>query len=122
MPLQGPAYKGHPWPFKPLAASLRLVPLRNTSTRPTDGDSGSELPGGFLGAARIDRSHAPRGNAAFSDLRQLCALCCQWLCDEEHHEMGTHAKRGYHRERITELSGNSKRPLQEAERNRCVRG
>src|SRR5690606_15308208 len=36
-PLRGPACKGHPWPFKPLAASLRLVPLRNTSTQPTDG-------------------------------------------------------------------------------------
>ena len=35
--LRGPAYKGHPWPFKPLAASMRLVPLRNTSTRPPDG-------------------------------------------------------------------------------------
>ena len=37
VPLRGPAYKGHPWPFKPLAASMRLVPLRNTSTRPSDG-------------------------------------------------------------------------------------
>ena len=36
--LRGPAYKGRPWPFKPLAASMRLVPLRNTSTRPPDGD------------------------------------------------------------------------------------
>jgi len=26
---------------------MRLVPLRNTSTRPPDGDSGSEVPGGF---------------------------------------------------------------------------
>jgi hypothetical protein len=43
VPLRGPAYKGRPWPFKPFAASLRLVPLRNTSTRPSDGDSGSAL-------------------------------------------------------------------------------
>ena len=35
--LRGPAYKGHPWPYKPLAASMRRVPLRNTSTRPPDG-------------------------------------------------------------------------------------
>ena len=35
--LRGPAYKGHPWPIKPLAASMRLVPLRNTCTRPADG-------------------------------------------------------------------------------------
>ncbi|MDP3816829.1 MAG: hypothetical protein Q8Q83_17410, partial [Pseudomonas sp.] len=24
--LQGPAYKGRPWPFTPLAASMRLTP------------------------------------------------------------------------------------------------
>ena len=36
-PLRGPAYMGHPWPIKPLAASMRLVPLCNTSTRPPDG-------------------------------------------------------------------------------------
>ena len=36
-PLRGPAYMGLPWPIKPLAASMRLVPLRNTSTRPPDG-------------------------------------------------------------------------------------
>ena len=35
-PLQGPAYKGHPWPFKPLAASMRLAPLRNDSTHPSE--------------------------------------------------------------------------------------
>ncbi len=34
--LQGPAYKGHPWPFKPLAASMRLAPLRNDSTHPPE--------------------------------------------------------------------------------------
>ena len=38
VPLRGPAYKGRPCPFTPLAASMRLVPLRNTSTRPTDGE------------------------------------------------------------------------------------
>jgi hypothetical protein len=37
VPLRGPAYMGHPWPTKPLAASMRLVPLRNTSARPPDG-------------------------------------------------------------------------------------
>ena len=41
--LRGPAYKGHPWPFKPLAASMRLVPLRNTSTRPPEGDQVASL-------------------------------------------------------------------------------
>ena len=39
VPLRVPAYKGHPWPFKPLAASMRLVPLRNTYARPPDGES-----------------------------------------------------------------------------------
>jgi hypothetical protein len=38
VPLRGPAYKGHPCPFTPLAASLRPVPLRNTSTRPANGE------------------------------------------------------------------------------------
>jgi hypothetical protein len=35
--LQGPAYKGRPWPFTPLAASMRLAPFHNDSTRPPDG-------------------------------------------------------------------------------------
>jgi hypothetical protein len=39
VPLRGPAYKGHPWPFKPFAASMRLTPLRNTYARPADGES-----------------------------------------------------------------------------------
>src|SRR5690606_2025008 len=34
--LQGSAYKGHPWPFKPFAASLPLNPLRNDSTHPPE--------------------------------------------------------------------------------------
>ncbi len=33
--LRGSAYKGHPWPFTPLAASMPLVPLRTGSTRPS---------------------------------------------------------------------------------------
>jgi hypothetical protein len=39
VPLRGPAYKGHPWPFKPFAASMRLTPLHNTYARPPDGES-----------------------------------------------------------------------------------
>jgi hypothetical protein len=35
-PLQGSPYKGHPWPFKPFAASLRLTPLRTDSTHPPE--------------------------------------------------------------------------------------
>jgi len=34
--LQGSAYKGHPWPFKPFAASLPLNPLRNDSAHPPE--------------------------------------------------------------------------------------
>ena len=41
--LRGPAYMGHPWPIKPLAASMRLAPLRNTSTRPPEGDQVASL-------------------------------------------------------------------------------
>jgi len=46
--LRGPAYMGRPWPFKRgrhryLAASMRLVPLRNTSTRPPEGDQVASL-------------------------------------------------------------------------------
>ncbi|OCX55150.1 hypothetical protein BFM99_19825 [Stutzerimonas stutzeri] len=36
-PLQGSAYKGLPWPFKPFAASMRLTSLRNDSALPTEG-------------------------------------------------------------------------------------
>ncbi len=34
---------GHPWPIKPFAASMRLIPLRNTSTRPPEGDRVASL-------------------------------------------------------------------------------
>ena len=43
VPLRGPAYKGRPWPFKPLAASMRLAPLRNTYARPPEGDRVASL-------------------------------------------------------------------------------
>jgi len=35
-PLRGSSYKGHPWPFTTLAASLRLAPLRNDSAHPPE--------------------------------------------------------------------------------------
>ena len=38
--LQGSAYKGHPWPFKPFAASMRLTPLHSDSTHPPEGATG----------------------------------------------------------------------------------
>ncbi len=34
--LRWPAYKGHPWPFTPLAASMPLAPLRADSIRPSE--------------------------------------------------------------------------------------
>ena len=37
---QGPAYKDRPWTFTPLAASMRLAPFHNDSTRPSDGAFG----------------------------------------------------------------------------------
>ncbi len=33
---RGPAYKGHPWPFTPLAASMPLAPLHEDSIRPPE--------------------------------------------------------------------------------------
>src|SRR5690606_6026111 len=35
-PLRESSYKGHPWPFTTLAASLRLAPLRNDSAHPPE--------------------------------------------------------------------------------------
>ncbi len=35
-PLRRPAYKGHPWPFTPLPASMPLAPLRADSIRPPE--------------------------------------------------------------------------------------
>src|SRR5690606_24087309 len=35
-PLRGSSYKGHPWPFTTLAASLRLAPLRNDCAHPPE--------------------------------------------------------------------------------------
>ena len=43
--LRGPAYKGHPWPFTPLAASMPLAPLRAGSTRPAARGKWCRLPG-----------------------------------------------------------------------------
>ena len=74
----------------------------------------------FLGAARIDRSHALRGNAAFGSLRPLLVLCCWRLCDAERHGMGSHTERGDHRLRKTFRQRQT--PLQEGERNRRGRG
>ena len=34
--LRGPAYKGHPWPFTPLAASMPLASLRADYIRPSE--------------------------------------------------------------------------------------
>ena len=38
--LRGSPYKGHPWPFTALAASLRLAPLRDGSVHPPEGACG----------------------------------------------------------------------------------
>ena len=43
--LRGPAYKGHPWPFTPLAASMPLAPLRADSIRPSERGVRSRLAG-----------------------------------------------------------------------------
>jgi hypothetical protein len=66
VPLRGSAYKGHPWPFKPLAASMRLVPLRNTYARPPDGEFARKQVSNFrpLGVVgmprrRVGAAHQP---------------------------------------------------------------
>jgi len=66
--LRGPAYMGHPWPIKPLAASMRLAPLHDTSTRPPDGtgaraceiSTGSSLAASAFAFAFELRSHRRR--------------------------------------------------------------
>ncbi len=64
--LRGPAYKGHPWPCKPLAASMRLVPLRNTYARPPDGESARMKVSRFrpLGVVGMPRRRAGATRAA----------------------------------------------------------
>ncbi len=47
-PLRGPAYKGHPWPFTPLAASMPLAPLRADSIRPSERGVRRRLAGGAM--------------------------------------------------------------------------
>ena len=59
VPLRGPAYKGRPCPFKPLAASMRLAPLRNTSTRPTDGEFARMKVSSFRPVGVVGSHHHP---------------------------------------------------------------
>ena len=64
---QGPAYKGRPWPFTPLAASMRLTPFHNDCVRPAGKGRcpGSNLlfrRGKVLAFVSNVRSHAERGN------------------------------------------------------------
>ena len=40
-PLRGSPYKGHPWPFTALAASLRLAPLHDGFVHPPEGAFGA---------------------------------------------------------------------------------
>jgi hypothetical protein len=64
----GAAYTSHPWPVMPLAASMRLVPLRNTSTRPTDGEFARMWVSRFrpLGVVGMPRRRAGATRAAAS--------------------------------------------------------
>ena len=121
MLLRGPAYKGHPWPFKPLAASMRLVPLRNTSSRPPDGESGSEVPVGF--SLRCALLIVP--TLCVGMLLLALRVSLLWVLAAE---SSTRSIAGWVPTRnvgtidYAGLSGSAKRPLQEAERNHCVRG
>jgi hypothetical protein len=67
LPLQGPTCKGHPWPFTPCAASMRLIPLRGNSTRPPEG---TPDPGPGIAI----KSTIIVGSAISQGLRTLCLL------------------------------------------------
>jgi len=103
--LQGPAYKGRPWPFTPLTASMRLAPFRNDSTRPSDGafgvvcDNAEQTVGAGLPAMLLLRHYAlllhfarpstNRPNNAVPESRQEAERrCCgegrlAWMPNEE---------------------------------------
>ena len=72
MPLRGPAYTGHPCPVMPLAASMRLAPLRDISTRPSDGDVDSELPVSFSFALGFIRTIRQRKTPLQEGERSRC--------------------------------------------------
>ena len=79
VPLRGPAYKGHPWPFKRgrLVLSPHPCSSSTSATPPLGLLTGTRAPGCLvvlLCAARSDRSHALRGNTAVGALRQLWNL------------------------------------------------
>ena len=93
---QGPAYKGRPWPFTPLAASMRLAPFHNDSTRPSDGafgvvcDNAEQTVGAALAAMLlILLPSTNRPNNAVPESRQEAEWrCCgegrlAWMPNEE---------------------------------------
>ena len=103
--LQGPS-----WPFKPLAASLRLVPLHNTCARPSDGESArlmisSANPHGAVGKPRLSEGKTRAVRAVIPRA-------------DGNHELQSPQQTLY-RKTIDRAEIRSR---QEAEWNRCVRG
>ena len=125
-----PLYAGTP---SPLAASMRLVPLRSTSTRPTDGDLGSKLPGGLSCASPLCcRRGLGRDAGKFMVVAAKApptGLVHMVMAMWERLKPRYLANAGLPVSRLkplpqkhSELSGGTKRPLQEAEWNHCARG
>ena len=110
VPLRGPAYKGHSWPFKPFAASMRLTPLRNTYARPSDGESArlmisSANPHGAVGKPRLSEGKTRAVRAVIPRA-------------DGNHELQSPQQTLYRKTKDrAEI-----RSRQEAEWNRCVRG
>ena len=135
VPLRGPAYKGRPCPFTPLAASLRLVPLRNTSTRPTDGEFARMTvsrfrPDGVVGLPRrragATRAAASRGfHPPYSIVPTLRVCGTQRIPGgAPTQSVGTinKLKRHHHTSDFSPQGRAGIGSRQEAEWNRCVRG
>ena len=110
VPLRGPAYKGHSWPFKPFAASMRLTPLRNTYARPSDGESArlmisSANPHGAVGKPRLSEGKTRAVRAVIPRA-------------DGNHELQSPQQTLYRKT----IDRAEIRSSQEAEWNRCVRG
>ncbi len=85
-PLQGSAYKGHPWPFKPLAASMRLALLRNDCAHPSER-------GGWCRLAGCAKEKAKR--SSFRLLGLGSPSKAKWRCCAGGREAWTPSGQGY---------------------------
>ena len=77
-PLRGSPYKGHPWPFTALAASMPLAPLHDGSVHPPEGAIGSRLGGSANRTMSCPRLARLRGTLMVSTFQRrgsALALC-----------------------------------------------